>query len=158
MSPILPDSQIDTADSNMGLQFTNSFLTGEANVYLPPTSNGAAIVITSGFSSHVRFTNGVIWGVSPAVKVDGIGSVLLSGFTFNDSNVNLASVTGVGPNTGVGGTLLVRGCQFAKQTNHVRLGSNLAKALLVGNIATHPMATGFVVSGAAQNTLLANNI
>src|SRR5579859_2603965 len=63
-----PGVQIDTGDPEAGLQFTNFFLTGETAA--PQTNpNGAAIVITSTFGtnppSHVRFTNGVIWGISP---------------------------------------------------------------------------------------------
>jgi hypothetical protein len=135
--------QIDAADPTLGLQFTNFFLTGETDPKFPPTNpNGAAIVVTSSFTSHARFTNGVIWGISPSVTVAGSGSAILSSITFNDDQAGFSPKFSVSCTSG---TIVVKSCQFLKRDHHVFLDTGVTKAILMGNIAPNPQATTFDV-------------
>src|SRR5262249_47009561 len=109
--------QIDAGDRDTGLQFTNTFLAAET-VFVQTLTTGAAILVSSSFTSHVRFTNGVIWGLSPSVVSNG-GNVVFTNMTFNDSNTSIYSVKATG------GTIAFNQCQFLKASHHVQLTSGV---------------------------------
>jgi hypothetical protein len=145
--------QLDAADPDLGVQFTNTSIAPEQVITGNMAPQGAGIVISKTFTSHARFTNGAIWGISPAVKVSGSGSVLLSSFAFNDRDTDVFSVDCSG------GAIAVRGCQFLKLPPgmHVRLGGSVTKAILYGNIAPGS-AFSFVTRVPPTATLIANNL
>jgi hypothetical protein len=167
--------QVDAGTSNPGIQFTSSFIAGEQTN--PPTlTTGAAILINSSFASHVRFTNGAIWGYTPAVNINGSGEVVFSDFTFNDFSGNPSvQVNGTGGalftgctfnNTAASpplncnsGNLTVTGCHFLKQTGpHVVIGGPVAKAVVVGNVATASGSTFQVATTTGPLLAIANNL
>jgi hypothetical protein len=144
---------IEAAEPVAGLQFSNCLISGELTG-AKTNPDGAAVVITGAFTSHVRFTNCAFRAFSPAVWIKApsgseFGNVLLSACAFNDKGPSSTSYSV----TAQGGRVAVTGCQFLKASQHVQLASTVHRAIVLGNMGSgagldvfNSMTGGFVIS------------
>lgn len=109
-----------------GLLITN----GEFTSFHGP--NPTEVVVDPSNSGVVRFTNCAFWGPSDRIAdISGTGTVGFGDCTFvqwDGQRQGLAAIRAIG------GSLLVRGCEFREDKNQFELGENLRNAVLRDNL------------------------
>lgn len=84
----------------------------------------------------VRFVNCAFWGPCRQIaKIAGKGTVGFSDCTFvqwDHPSEKRAAIQADG------GSLIVRGCEFQENKNHIRLGESVQRAVITGNLFTGP--------------------
>jgi len=102
-------------------EFTSFHGSDPTQVIVDPKHNGA-----------VRFVNCAFWGpCNQIAKVDGTGTVGFSDCTFvqwDGKGLGRAAIQGLG------GNLLVRGCEFKEDKPHFDIAKGVKKAILTDNI------------------------
>ena len=94
--------------------------------------NPTMVEIKATNSGTVRFSNCAFWGPADQIaRIDGTGTVGFGDCTFvqwdgKNQNRPALEITG--------GTLLVRGCEFREDKPTIRLGANVRRAVVSGNV------------------------
>jgi hypothetical protein len=101
----------------------------------------------------VRFSNCAFWGPCRQIAhIDGHGTVGFSDCTFVQWGKDEPKAHAV---EAVGGTVLVRGCEFQAAKPHVRLGADVRRAVITDNVVTgEPRIT----NESKGDTAIANNV
>jgi hypothetical protein len=122
--------RIEAAETYAGAQFTNCLISAEINSKTDP--NGAGVVVTNTFTSHLRFVGCAFRGYSPAVwlQTGTTGSVDLSACAFYDTLYSGRPYSV----TAEAGSIVVSGCQFLKTSKHVSLTGSVSKGIVLGNL------------------------
>ena len=92
-----------------------------------------ALVVTGEHSGSVRLVNCAFWGktLNQAARLDGRGTVGLSDCTF----VQWAAKGDGRPAVqGLGGTVLVRGCEFQHDAPQIEIGPGVRRAIVTDNV------------------------
>ncbi len=118
----------DTAP--MGILITN----GEFVSFRGP--DPTMIRVEKSHQGTIRFSNCAFWGPSNRnAVVDGYGTVGFSDCTFmqwgRGNKVNRPDMVSLDVK---GGSILVRGCEFMEDKPQVRLGENVERAIITGNL------------------------
>ena len=81
----------------------------------------------------VRFSNSAFWGpCNQIAKIAGRGTVGFSDCTFVQWHKDRAAIQALG------GSVLVRGCEFRQNQPHISLGEGVDRAIITGNLFTGP--------------------
>jgi hypothetical protein len=110
-----------------GLAITN----GVFNAYHGPQPT--MIEVTAGNTGTLRLLNcSFFWGQTYQIAhIGGNGTVSFSDCTFNSFSKKEETAPSI---VALGGTLLVRGCEFRENRPQVELGSQVRKAIIMGNV------------------------
>jgi len=112
----------------MGLLITN----GEFVSFHGP--DPTMILVTETNRGSVRFVNCAFWGPNHQIaKIAGRGTVGFSDCTMMEWDKNKEGRAAIQASSG---TLLVRGCEFRTDAPQIRLGKEVARAVVVGNVFT----------------------
>ncbi len=115
--------QVD-ASAPFGLLITN----GEFVSFHGP--DPTMVKVTSGNKGSVRFSNCAFWGPCNQVAIlEGNGTVGFSDCTFVQWKSDHPAIDARS------GKLLVRGCEFRQDGAHIKLGGEVQKSVIEGNIA-----------------------
>jgi len=91
-------------------------------------------------SGTVRFSNCAFWGPSNRnAHIDGHGAVGFSDCTFMQWAHHDTAVPSI---EAVGGSVLIRGCEFLEDKQQVRLGPNVERAIVSENLMNGEIRIG----------------
>ncbi|MHC4323787.1 MAG: hypothetical protein ACYSUX_05900, partial [Planctomycetota bacterium] len=87
-------------------------------------------------TGSIRFVNCAFWGpCNQIAKIAGTGTVGFSDCTFVQWGGKERDRHAIQAQSG---TVLVRGCEFRQNRPQIRLGENVSRAVITGNIFTGP--------------------
>lgn len=129
-----------------GLLFTN----GEFVSFHGP--DPTMVDVKDGNTGSVRFVNCAFWGPCRQIaRLSGTGTVGFSDCTFTQWDSKGERRHAIQAD---GGTLIVRGCEFRQKKPQVRLGENVRRAVITGNVISGPVR---VTNDSKGNVQLASN-
>jgi len=113
-----------------------------------------ALVVTGKHSGTVRLVNCAFWGdtLNQAVRVDGPGTVGLTDCTFIQW---AAKKDGRPAIQGLGGTLLVRGCDFKHDAPQIEIQDGVHRAIISDNVMTGAVR---IAVGGKTRVVLGQNV
>lgn len=94
------------------------------------------VIVGPKHSGSVRFVNCAFWGPNKQIaRVEGTGTVGFSDCTFMQWDKDREGRPAI---EALGGTVIVRGCEFRDARKQVAIGPNVRRAVVTGNVFTGP--------------------
>ena len=94
------------------------------------------VIVGPKHSGSVRFVNCAFWGPNKQIaRVDGTGTVGFSDCTFMQWDKDREGRPAI---EALGGTVIVRGCEFRGGRKQVSIGPNVRRAVVTGNVVNGP--------------------